>query len=73
MDLADDTPCSGLTDDLPQQERSYNVISKLSLPHPSDCDLTKEHETLALSLQKDLQILQNRDLGGTYNICVLQY
>jgi hypothetical protein len=69
MDLAGGTPCSGLTDDKP---RSYHIMGDLSLPHPSAYDLTKEHETLAFSLQKDLQMLHNRNLRGTYNVCVLQ-
>ncbi|KIW25609.1 uncharacterized protein PV07_08775 [Cladophialophora immunda] len=45
-----------------QQERSYTILGSLRLPHPSDSNLTKEHKNLALSLQKDLQMLQNRDL-----------
>lgn len=51
-----------------QQERSYTILGSLRLPHPSDSNLTKEDENLALSLQKDLQMLQNRNLRGTYNI-----
>jgi len=72
MGLASDTPCSGLTDGKPQQERSYHMMADLCLPHPSDRELTTEHETLALLLQKDLQMLHNRNLRGKYTkACVL--
>jgi hypothetical protein len=46
MDLIGSTPCNSLTDDKPRQERSYYIISNLSLLYLSAYDLIKKHEIL---------------------------